>query len=161
MYVGDGTWDSSRNTFLLPNLMGLNFETMQYNGQCLYCCFPVIALSLTSSRHGKPLPRDGGVSLVDTRPWCDRDNHFPRTRSCLRPDYPILSSMESILGGQISHMATSADPVLNDGRVRSGLVRSWAAEEPDESAPWHRLGHLRLGHLSDSLGLVIAESESG
>ncbi|EON63331.1 hypothetical protein W97_02558 [Coniosporium apollinis CBS 100218] len=32
MYVGDGTWDSSRNTFLLPNLVGLNFETMRYNG---------------------------------------------------------------------------------------------------------------------------------
>jgi hypothetical protein len=32
MYVGDGTWDSTRNDFLLPNLVGLNFETMQYNG---------------------------------------------------------------------------------------------------------------------------------
>ena len=32
MYVGDGTWDSTKNTFLLPNLMGLNFETMRYNG---------------------------------------------------------------------------------------------------------------------------------
>lgn len=32
MYVGDGTWDSDRNTFLLPNLMGLNFDTMRYNG---------------------------------------------------------------------------------------------------------------------------------
>ena len=32
MYVGDGTWDSTRNNFLLPNLVGLNFETMQYNG---------------------------------------------------------------------------------------------------------------------------------
>ncbi|KAF2172099.1 hypothetical protein M409DRAFT_49848 [Zasmidium cellare ATCC 36951] len=32
MYVGDGTWDSDRNTFLLPNLQGLNFATMQYNG---------------------------------------------------------------------------------------------------------------------------------
>jgi hypothetical protein len=32
MYVGDGTWDISRNTFLLPNLMGLNFDTMRYNG---------------------------------------------------------------------------------------------------------------------------------
>lgn len=32
MYVGDGTWDSQRNTFLLPNLQGLNFETMRYNG---------------------------------------------------------------------------------------------------------------------------------
>ncbi|KAI1125224.1 hypothetical protein F5Y10DRAFT_247715 [Nemania abortiva] len=32
MAVGDGTWDFTKNTFLLPNLVGLNFETMQYNG---------------------------------------------------------------------------------------------------------------------------------
>lgn len=32
MQVGDGTWDFTRNSFLLPNLMGLNFETMRYNG---------------------------------------------------------------------------------------------------------------------------------
>ncbi|KAM5345349.1 hypothetical protein ACJ41O_011211 [Fusarium nematophilum] len=32
MVVGDGTWDFSKNTFLLPNLQGLNFETMRYNG---------------------------------------------------------------------------------------------------------------------------------
>ncbi|KAJ5719041.1 hypothetical protein N7493_007496 [Penicillium malachiteum] len=32
LHVGDGTWDSERDDFLLPNLMGLNFETMQYNG---------------------------------------------------------------------------------------------------------------------------------
>lgn len=32
MSVGDGTWDSDRNSFLLPNLQGLNFATMQYNG---------------------------------------------------------------------------------------------------------------------------------
>lgn len=32
MFVGDGTWDSTRNDFLLPNLVGLNFETMRYNG---------------------------------------------------------------------------------------------------------------------------------
>jgi len=32
MHVGDGTWDSQRNTFLLPNLQGLNFETMRLNG---------------------------------------------------------------------------------------------------------------------------------
>lgn len=33
MYVGDGTWDSQRNTFLLPNLQGLNLATTQYNGE--------------------------------------------------------------------------------------------------------------------------------
>ncbi|KAK7402807.1 hypothetical protein QQX98_011435 [Neonectria punicea] len=32
MTVGDGTWDFNKNTFLLPNLQGLNFETMRYNG---------------------------------------------------------------------------------------------------------------------------------
>lgn len=33
LHVGDGTWDSGRDTFLLPNLMGVNFETMRYNGK--------------------------------------------------------------------------------------------------------------------------------
>lgn len=32
LHVGDGTWDNGRDTFLLPNLVGLNFATMQYNG---------------------------------------------------------------------------------------------------------------------------------
>ncbi|KJR81005.1 kinetochore protein NNF1 [Sporothrix schenckii 1099-18] len=30
--VGDGTWDFTKNDFLLPNLVGLNFDTMRYNG---------------------------------------------------------------------------------------------------------------------------------
>ena len=33
MTVGDGTWDFVKNSFLLPNLVGLNFDTMQYNGR--------------------------------------------------------------------------------------------------------------------------------
>jgi len=33
LVVGDGTWDFTKNTFLLPNLQALNFETMQYNGE--------------------------------------------------------------------------------------------------------------------------------
>ncbi|KAJ5115443.1 hypothetical protein NUU61_001202 [Penicillium alfredii] len=32
LHVGDGTWDQGRDTFLLPNLMGVNFEMMRYNG---------------------------------------------------------------------------------------------------------------------------------
>ncbi|KAJ5934110.1 hypothetical protein N7466_003657 [Penicillium verhagenii] len=32
LHVGDGTWDTQDDTFLLPNLMGVNFETMRYNG---------------------------------------------------------------------------------------------------------------------------------
>lgn len=33
MHVGDGTWDASRDDFLLPNIQGLNFDTMRYNGE--------------------------------------------------------------------------------------------------------------------------------
>jgi len=33
MHVGDGTWDSLTDTFLLPNIQGLNYQTMRYNGE--------------------------------------------------------------------------------------------------------------------------------
>jgi len=32
LHVGDGTWDSSRDDFLLPNLVGFPFSVMRYNG---------------------------------------------------------------------------------------------------------------------------------
>lgn len=32
LHVGDGTWSSDRDTFLLPPLEGVNFATMRYNG---------------------------------------------------------------------------------------------------------------------------------
>lgn len=32
LFVGDGTWDATKNDFLLPNLVGLNYDTMRYNG---------------------------------------------------------------------------------------------------------------------------------
>ncbi|PTB62540.1 hypothetical protein BBK36DRAFT_147521 [Trichoderma citrinoviride] len=32
MVVGDGTWDFTKNTFLLPNLQGTDFDTTRYNG---------------------------------------------------------------------------------------------------------------------------------
>lgn len=35
--VGDGTWDFSKNTFLLPNLVGMPFDTMRYNGELPPC----------------------------------------------------------------------------------------------------------------------------
>lgn len=33
LVVGDGTWDFRKNTFLLPNLEGTNFDTTRYNGE--------------------------------------------------------------------------------------------------------------------------------
>lgn len=43
MSVGDGTWDFTKNTYLLPNLVAPNFETMRYNGESQFaldsvCC---------------------------------------------------------------------------------------------------------------------------
>ncbi|KOS19455.1 hypothetical protein ESCO_001255 [Escovopsis weberi] len=32
LHVGDGTWEFTKNTFLLPNLQGTNLETLRYNG---------------------------------------------------------------------------------------------------------------------------------
>lgn len=31
-HAGDGTWDSTRDSFLLPNIMDLPFDVMRYNG---------------------------------------------------------------------------------------------------------------------------------
>lgn len=43
MTVGDGTWVFSKNTFLLPNLQGVNFETMRYNGMKCGRCYALQA----------------------------------------------------------------------------------------------------------------------
>jgi hypothetical protein len=40
LYVGDGTWDATKNDFLLPNLVGLNFATMRYNGRFRFLILP-------------------------------------------------------------------------------------------------------------------------
>lgn len=62
LHVGDGTWDSDRDTFLLPNLMGVNFETMKYNGEWTnrtralgrwFC----LDFADQKNRHGKPISR--------------------------------------------------------------------------------------------------------
>jgi hypothetical protein len=47
LHVGDGTWDSGRDTFLLPNLMGVNFETMRYNGKWSRILWVNVKLFLT------------------------------------------------------------------------------------------------------------------
>ncbi|KAK3178630.1 hypothetical protein OEA41_000767 [Lepraria neglecta] len=42
MTVGDGTWDATRNTFLLPNLVGFNLATTQYNAFALLVIYFVL-----------------------------------------------------------------------------------------------------------------------
>jgi hypothetical protein len=45
--VGDGTWDAGLQSFLLPNLVGLNFATMQYNGEVAVLLFDDISNCFT------------------------------------------------------------------------------------------------------------------
>jgi hypothetical protein len=51
LHVGDGTWRSDRDDFLLPNLMGINFATMRYNGEYFY---PSSYPASTSDRISNP-----------------------------------------------------------------------------------------------------------
>lgn len=60
LHVGDGTWDSHRDTFLLPNLMGVNFATMQYNGKSV--CINPKKCSLTNVCASQ-------VWVTDSRTW--------------------------------------------------------------------------------------------
>ncbi len=53
MYVGDGTWDATRNDFLMPNLVGMNFETMRYNGMILGGLPEKQQNSDSANRHGE------------------------------------------------------------------------------------------------------------
>lgn len=64
MYVGDGTWDTERNTFLLPNLVGLNFKTMRYNGKLDSNSIPD---ETDGSRDGEPLQRITSVPHANSR----------------------------------------------------------------------------------------------
>ena len=51
LHVGDGTWVAGKDDFLLPNLVGLNFATMQYNGELPGTCHS--PQSLTARRNGE------------------------------------------------------------------------------------------------------------
>lgn len=50
LHIGDGTWDSERDTFLLPPLLGVNFNTMVYNGASFLAFGIVYANGILSSR---------------------------------------------------------------------------------------------------------------
>src|SRR5438270_13335526 len=75
--VGDGTWDSTRNTFLLPNLVGLNFETMQYNGTASPAPVPLcerISKLMISLRNGQSICEPRRIPSAYSRPWSTRSN---------------------------------------------------------------------------------------
>ena len=88
MTVGDGTWDRSKNTFLLPNLVGLNFDTMRYNGITVHILDAVDLMM--KFRHGKSLSRASRVPQPHSSTWSHRSYHLLIRCSCFNNRLKIL-----------------------------------------------------------------------
>lgn len=122
MYVGDGTWDAQRNTFLLPNLVGLNFGTMRYNGKPHFCDSNLHVL--IKSRHGQSICRATSISYSHPRSWCHRCNHLPLHRTSSDPYQTIWPKFTVIY--ESTHLATNPDGSPDHGCICFGLVCSRA-----------------------------------
>lgn len=124
MSVGDGTWDSSRNDFLLPNLVGLNFDTMRYNGELTFHSGSYGNPQLTAPRYGQSLSTTSGLPWVDpgTRGHCS--HNFPHHRSNGYHDHTIQPYLPRSTNGNKSPCLVSDPHSSTDhGRLRSWMVR--------------------------------------
>lgn len=168
MTVGDGTWDATSNTFLLPNLVGLNFETMRYNGELSTLHIPrlhgrsragtdEIMLTNWQCRDGKSLSRTAGLLQPHTRPWCHRSHHLSLHRAGRHSDCPIQFSCQRC---PHSCIATNHYRPLVDRRHRSQLQRRRPISTSLESSSWHRPCHIYPRPISVLLGLVDASKRA-
>ena len=158
MHVGDGTWDTERNTFLLPNLVGLNFATMRYNGEAH--SFPIRAASTDLHRNGKPLSRDAPIPEPHPRTRCHSCHCFPLHRTYCDSD-PTIPPKGLSLGAKSTHRATNLDGTPHNGGVCSTILCSGTQEELNESPSWHRIGYLRSGSCAVHRWLVGAQEGKG
>lgn len=156
LHVGDGTWDAGRDTFLLPNLMGVNFDTMRYNGRWILTLGS--SLSYIVIRHGKPIQGYALLSYSNSRTWCYWDNRIPRPCSDIYIDYSILLPMESVCGIQIACLVPSPYFTAKHSSVRLWMVCSRAGKESNQPSPRNWTGDLCHGCLSNSVGLVPPQS---
>lgn len=149
MYVGDGTWDATRNTFLLPNLVGLNFETMRYNGISILprslLPLEIIELNCTNdgiaNRNGQPIQRSTAVSYINQRPWNRRSHYIPLHCSGSHYDSEVLWPVTR-MGLTIPHLPTNPHRSVDDGCIYAWLVCCGPEAKSDESASWHRSHNL-------------------
>lgn len=118
MYVGDGTWDTQRNTFLLPNLVGLNFATMRYNGKPHFCGFSMHVL--ISNRHGQSVRRATSISYPNPRSRCHRRHHIPSHCTFSNPYQTVWPKPAVICEG--AYLAANPDGSFDDGYLCSRLV---------------------------------------
>lgn len=153
--VGDGTWDSSRNTFLLPNLVGFNFATTRYNGTYIvHRIWPRRGMvHLTVIRNGQSIRGTTTVPSTHPGPWDRRCSSFHRYRAHGHSHSAVLPT-ETRLGPQATHLVTDHHRLPDDGRLRARLVCCGAKPESHESAPCDRIDHLCLDSCSSHCWVV-------
>ena len=93
MQVGDGTWDATDNTFLLPNLVGLNLATTQYNGRLMQGQNGAILTRLC--RHGKSLQRLTTLPFSHHRTRSHSMHNIPPSHSYLNPNRAIRTRQKT------------------------------------------------------------------
>ena len=142
MHVGDGTWDTEMDTFLLPNLVGLNFDTMRYNGKA-HSTLNGVAFSNTH-RHGKPVSRHAAVSKSHSCPWRHRSYRFPLDCTVSDPHLTLPQS-EYAQGAENTHMAPDLDFATHNGGFYNTILCGWSEEELDESTSWYWIDDFRSG----------------
>lgn len=92
------------------------------------------------------------------RTWRSRHNRFPFPRTIFRPTRPILLSMESVLGFQITCLVSGLDSTIKHSCVRAWLVCCWAETQLVKPSSWNWIGNLCACHLPDSMGLPSAQN---
>ena len=133
MSVGDGTWDTSRNTFLLPNLVGFNFDTMRYNGKpCARS--KTVCKHLTFFRDGQSFSGTAWLLQPDIAAWYFSSDYLSFRCTLCDPHTTILRP-KSEMGVKIPYMVTDPYIAVDDSRVRSRMDCRGTTKEVIESAP--------------------------
>jgi hypothetical protein len=166
LHVGDGTWDSQRDTFLLPNLLGLNFATMRYNGNVLYPLWPRLKRQNFADfrdRHEQSIPGRCPLPQLDSgaRRHCGHYLSLPCTCSYIHCTFRLDGTE---VGDTLAYLDTDICGVVVHCNLDSGLVCGGAGKEFDESTSCYWGDYLYAPHVSGvvgSLGQEVGEGEDG
>jgi len=146
MYVGDGTWIASENTFLLPNLQGLNFATMQYNSKSCRNARRLLSdhQILTSVRHVKSLRCLATISPSHHWPWCPCRHRLPSGSTFGHFHCPFLLRQPSPRSAS-AYMASDSHRWPTHCRLHSRVQRRRSRAQSHQPSSWHRSCSLYTG----------------
>jgi len=146
MYVGDGTWIASENTFLLPNLQGLNFATMQYNSKNYRNTRGLVSFhqKLTSTRYVESLCRFTTISPSHHWPWRSCRHCLPPSSTFGHIHCPFLLRQPSPRSAP-AYMASDSHRWPTHCRLHSRFQRRWSRAQSYQPSPWHRSCSLYTG----------------